>query len=182
MSDKRLQSIIERAERVIDERLAVSADLREIFAEAKSAGYDVRTIRAIIRERAMDDAERAEREALLETYRAALGMPGATYRSVAEQLGVSKSKLQRLVPSETRRDMGQTKSSGGMGEAPVAHAGGVSTAPKLTPEAPLDPQTAVSDQPGGGEGTAVPSSPAPAAANPSDDLEIPPFLRRERAA
>ena len=111
MSDKRLQSLIERAERVIEERLAVSGDLKEIFAEAKSAGYDVRTIRAIIRERAMDDGERAEREALLETYRAALGMPGATYRSVAEQLGVSKSKLQRLVPSEQRRDTGQRETA-----------------------------------------------------------------------
>ena len=74
MSDKRLQSLIERAERVIEERLAVSGDLKEIFAEAKSAGYDVKVLRQLIRIRRTDPAEIEEAEALLDVYRRALGM------------------------------------------------------------------------------------------------------------
>jgi uncharacterized protein (UPF0335 family) len=70
---KRLLSIIERIERLEEERKALQADIKDIYTEAKSAGYDVPTIRLLIKRRAEDAAKREEREALLETYLAALG-------------------------------------------------------------------------------------------------------------
>lgn len=70
---KRLLSIIERIERLEEERKALSEDVKDIYKEAKSAGFDAPTIRLIIKHRAEDEAKRAEREALLETYLAALG-------------------------------------------------------------------------------------------------------------
>ena len=70
---KRLLSIIERIERLEEERKALGEDVKDIYREAKSAGFDAPTIRLIIKHRAEDEAKRAEREALLETYLAALG-------------------------------------------------------------------------------------------------------------
>lgn len=70
---QRLLSIIERIERLEEERKALGEDVKDIFKEAKSAGYDVPTIRLLIKRRAEDAAKREEREALLETYLAALG-------------------------------------------------------------------------------------------------------------
>lgn len=70
---KRLLSIIERIERLEEERKALAEDVKDIYREAKSAGFDAPTIRLIIKHRAEDEAKRAEREALLETYLAALG-------------------------------------------------------------------------------------------------------------
>jgi len=70
---KRLLSIIERIERLEEERKALGEDVKDIFKEAKSAGYDVPTIRLLIKRRAEDAAKREEREALLEAYLAALG-------------------------------------------------------------------------------------------------------------
>ena len=72
--DKRLQSFISRVERLNEERKAIGDDIREVMAEAKSAGFDTKIMRKIIAERKMDAAARAEQEALMETYRAALGM------------------------------------------------------------------------------------------------------------
>ena len=73
MADQRLLSIVERFERLASEIADLRTDQKEIMSEAKSAGYDPKIIRALIRERAEDEDKRAEREALLETYRAALG-------------------------------------------------------------------------------------------------------------
>lgn len=70
---KRLLSIIERIERLEEERKALAEDVKDIYREAKSSGYDTPTIRLIIKRRAEDEAKREEREALLETYLAALG-------------------------------------------------------------------------------------------------------------
>jgi len=70
---QRLLSIIERIERLEEERKALAEDVKDIYREAKSAGYDVPTIRLLIKRRAEDAAKREEREALLETYLAALG-------------------------------------------------------------------------------------------------------------
>lgn len=75
---KRLLSIIERVERLEEERKALASDVKDIFTEAKSAGFNVPTIRAIIKHRAEDAAKREEREALMETYLAALGQLGDT--------------------------------------------------------------------------------------------------------
>ena len=70
----RLRAFIERIERLEEEKAALAADIREIFAEAKSAGFDTKAMRAIIRLRKQDDHERMEQEALLTTYMHALGM------------------------------------------------------------------------------------------------------------
>lgn len=70
---KRLLSIIERIERLEEERKALGEDVKDIYKEAKSAGFDAPTIRLLVKRRAEDEAKRAEREALLETYLAALG-------------------------------------------------------------------------------------------------------------
>lgn len=68
----RLRSLIERIERLEEEQKALSSDIRDIFAEAKSAGFDVKIMRTIIKLRKMNAADRDEQETLLETYRRAL--------------------------------------------------------------------------------------------------------------
>ncbi len=68
----RLKSLIERIERLEEEQKALSSDIRDIFAEAKSAGFDVKIMRTIIKLRKMNAADRDEQETLLETYRRAL--------------------------------------------------------------------------------------------------------------
>ena len=69
----RLRSIIERIERLEEEKKALAGDIKDIYTEAKSAGYDVPTLRRLIKHRAEDASKREEREALLATYLAALG-------------------------------------------------------------------------------------------------------------
>lgn len=69
---ERLRSIVERAERLEEEKAALSSDIRDIFAEAKSSGFDVKTIKKIIKLRKMEAVERDEEEFLLETYRKVL--------------------------------------------------------------------------------------------------------------
>ena len=70
----RLRSIIERVERLEEERKALADDIKDIFAEAKSAGFEVKVIRSIIRIRKQEPAEVEEQETLLDLYRRALGM------------------------------------------------------------------------------------------------------------
>ena len=69
-----LRAFIERIERLEEEKAATAADIREVYAEAKSTGFDVKAIRAIIKERKVDPADRQEQEYVLDTYRHALGM------------------------------------------------------------------------------------------------------------
>ena len=68
----RLRSLIERAERLEEEQKALASDIRDIFAEAKGAGFDVKIMKEIIKLRKMNVADRDEKEFLLETYRKAL--------------------------------------------------------------------------------------------------------------
>ena len=70
----RLRSIIERIERLEEERKALGSDIKDIYSEAKSAGFDVKVIRAIIRIRKQEPADVEEQESLLDVYRRALGM------------------------------------------------------------------------------------------------------------
>ena len=69
-----LRSIIERIERLEEEKQAIAEDIKEVYAEAKANGYDTKTLRAVVRIRKQDTAERQEQEALLDLYLAALGM------------------------------------------------------------------------------------------------------------
>ena len=70
----RLRSLIERIERLEEEKKALSGDIRDVFAEAKSAGFDVKIMRAILKLRKMNAADRDEQEFLLDTYRKALDL------------------------------------------------------------------------------------------------------------
>lgn len=70
----RLRSIIERVERLNEEVKALKADTKDVFQEAKSAGFDVKVLRLIIRLRALDPSEVAEQDALTDLYRRALGV------------------------------------------------------------------------------------------------------------
>ena len=69
-----LKAIIERIERLEEEKKAISDDIRDVYAEAKGNGYDVKVLRTIVRMRKQDANERAEQETILETYLQALGM------------------------------------------------------------------------------------------------------------
>ena len=71
---ERLRQLIERIERLEDEKAALAADVREIYAEAKAVGFDAKVMRLIIRLRKMDTADQQEMEALIDTYKHARGM------------------------------------------------------------------------------------------------------------
>ena len=68
-----LKSIIERVERLEEDKKAISDDIKDVYSEAKGNGFDVKALRAIVRYRKEDAQDRAEREAIFETYLAALG-------------------------------------------------------------------------------------------------------------
>jgi len=69
-----LRLLIERIERLEEEKKGISDDIRDVYSEAKSRGYDAKIMRQIIKLRAMEARDRAEFEAILDTYIAALGM------------------------------------------------------------------------------------------------------------
>lgn len=71
---ERLRSLVERIERLEEERKTLGSDIKDIYAEAKSAGFDVKVMRQLIRLRKQEPAEVAEQETLLDVYRRALGM------------------------------------------------------------------------------------------------------------
>jgi uncharacterized protein (UPF0335 family) len=73
-----LRLLIERWERLQEEKEAIAADQKDVMSEAKARGYDTKAMREIIRLRKMDPQERREREAIVDTYRAALGMLDGT--------------------------------------------------------------------------------------------------------
>jgi uncharacterized protein (UPF0335 family) len=73
-SKDQLKAIIERIERLEEEKSAISDDIKDIYAEAKGNGYDVKALRTIVRMRKQDANEREEAEAVLDTYLHALGM------------------------------------------------------------------------------------------------------------
>ena len=73
-TDDRLRLLIERIERLEQEKKGISDDIRDVYNEAKAVGYDVKIMRQIVRLRKMDANDRSEQEMILDTYKAALGM------------------------------------------------------------------------------------------------------------
>jgi uncharacterized protein (UPF0335 family) len=69
-----LRLLIERIERLEEEKQGIADDIKDVYGEAKSTGFDVKTIRTIVRLRKMEKHHRDEAEALLETYKQALGL------------------------------------------------------------------------------------------------------------
>lgn len=79
-----LRAFIERVERLREERKAIDDDVKEVFAEAKGNGFSVPAIKHIIKVRTQDRNERAEFEAIVDMYMAALGMVPATHAQMRE--------------------------------------------------------------------------------------------------
>ena len=71
---ERLRSFVERIERLEEEKKALSDDIRDVYAEAKGSGFDLKVLRQIVRLRRLDSAQRQEEETLLDVYKRALGM------------------------------------------------------------------------------------------------------------
>jgi len=74
VAGEQLRSIVERVERLEEEKAGIASDIKDVFAEAKGNGFDVKALRRIVSLRKQDAAERDEQEAVLELYMRALGM------------------------------------------------------------------------------------------------------------
>ena len=101
----RLRSLVDRIERLEEERKALGGDIRDIYAEAKSAGFDVKVLRQLIRMRKQEPADVEEQETLLDVYRRALGMYGversnASNRAPASSKGGPPGPVGRLPADE----------------------------------------------------------------------------------
>lgn len=77
IAGEQLRQFVARIERLEEEKAALAADIREVYAEAKGNGFDTKVLRQVIRLRKIDKAERQEMDAILELYLEALGMAGA---------------------------------------------------------------------------------------------------------
>ena len=71
---ERLKSFVERIENLEEEKSALTADVREVYSEAKGIGLDIKTLRQIVRLRKLDSSDRQQQEELLDLYKNALGM------------------------------------------------------------------------------------------------------------
>ena len=71
---EQLKSVVERIERLEEEKKAISDDIRDVYAESKGNGWDVKALHTVIKLRKQDADERAEQEAILDVYKVALGM------------------------------------------------------------------------------------------------------------
>jgi uncharacterized protein (UPF0335 family) len=69
-----LRALIERIERLEEEKQTIAADIREVYAEAKANGFDTKVMRQVVKLRKQDASERQEQEAILDLYMQALGM------------------------------------------------------------------------------------------------------------
>ena len=69
-----LRALVQRIEKLEEEKQTIAADIREVYAEARASGFDVKALRTVVRLRMQDNEERKEQEALVELYRDALGL------------------------------------------------------------------------------------------------------------
>ena len=74
MAADRRRTFVERIERLEEEKGAITADIREVYAEAKGTGFNAKILRQIVRLRGLDQADRREQEAMLELYKRALDL------------------------------------------------------------------------------------------------------------
>ncbi len=178
---ERLLAIVQRIERMEEEIANCQADRREIYAEARGAGFDAKTVREIVKLRKMDPMDRAEQEALLDIYKAALGMLADTPLGQAARRRLSK-------PPE--------KPSDDQPEAPTDDDGNDELDDLLDPDVPPEDTRTVEDARKLGEeaakaGKPVTSNPFPAQdkrraawdeawcmASGSDGMEVPEQWRR----
>lgn len=76
VAGEQLRTLIEQIERLEADKEALTSDIRDVYTQAKAAGFSVKVVRQLVRLRKMDKEERDEQEALLEAYRQAIGMDG----------------------------------------------------------------------------------------------------------
>jgi uncharacterized protein (UPF0335 family) len=114
MTDARLKSLVERIERLMDERDGLGEDIRDVFTEVKSAGYVPKVLRKVIVRRRMDPSKRAEEDSWQEMYESALDGPtrkaltmaasGATARQIEAATGIDQATVARSVSLKKRRE------------------------------------------------------------------------------
>jgi uncharacterized protein (UPF0335 family) len=114
MTDPKLKSLVERIERLMDERDGIGDDIRDVFTEVKSAGYVPKVLRKVIVRRRMDPAKRAEEDSWQEMYESALDGPtrkalamaasGATARQIEQETGIDQATVARSVSLKKRRE------------------------------------------------------------------------------
>jgi uncharacterized protein (UPF0335 family) len=71
---EQLRSLVERIERLEEEKAALAGDIRDVFSQAKGSGFDIKVLRQVLRLRKLNNADRQEQESLLDIYKRALGM------------------------------------------------------------------------------------------------------------
>jgi uncharacterized protein (UPF0335 family) len=85
-ANNQLKSLVDRIERLTEQRQEFTDDINEVFADAKASGYDIPALKMILRERKMDSAKLAERESIADVYRSALGMlHGSVFEDAARE-------------------------------------------------------------------------------------------------
>lgn len=139
-----LKRFADRIDNLEEERVAIVGDIKDVFTEVKSKGYNAKALRKVLADRRKKTDE--ELEADMEMYRAALAEPGATYRSVAERHGIPKTNLHRLVPKSTRG------TGGGQPDSDLGAAAGDETVAPATPAPkPEDGDDGITESCGGVE-------------------------------
>lgn len=130
MTDNRLKSLADRIERLMDERDGLASDIRDIFTEAKSAGYVPKVLRKAIMRKRMDASKRDEEDAILELYEGALGAvgkavaavrAGSTWKEASEEHDVPRATLARAIKavSKQRNDTAAEITTAGLDTPPV---------------------------------------------------------------
>lgn len=122
MSDNRLKSLAERIERLMDERDGIQSDIRDIYAEAKSAGYVPKVLRKAITRKRMDPDKRSEEDTILDLYEDALSpsmrravemaKAGATLREIETETGIDHNTVARSVSQNKKSETGEVEHSG----------------------------------------------------------------------
>lgn len=206
-ADTRLKSLADRIEKLMDERDGIQSDIREIYVEAKSAGYVPKVLRKAITRKRMDPDKRDEEDTILDLYEDALSptmrkvvamaKAGANSRDIEAATGVDHATVARSValkkesatgeittarldtPPGEGSDLSEGHSASLASDATSAALHGIEDS--IPPSA--NPQTAS----GPGRSAVTPASSVGIEAGPiharqDDGLDIPPFLRRQRAS
>lgn len=203
----RLKAFVERIERLREERAAITTDEREVFNEAKSAGFDTKAMRKVIQRRATDPAALDEMDALIELYEGALGgkgaaaealRAGATIREAARAGGISTGAAAALARVQKTREIEHSESTAGETQAQLPRAGGdppptAAAPPAVDPDpaagasarkdeerpvASVSPPAPIATHAGPGTPATGSLSPTAAAVMAADQGPIPAFLDR----
>lgn len=193
VTDKRLKSLADRINRLMDERDGLGSDIRDVFAEAKSAGYIPKVLRKAITRQRMDANTRSEEDSILALYDEALGnvgaaleaiSNGATWEEAGKDHGVKRATLARAAAVSKRREMIPDTLEAG---APNPVRDGEASADERDASASSSPpDRGERAAPLGAKGPALSctlTDSTPAASIPAEpDLTLPSFLDRRVAA